>query len=143
MSEICSFCGAAKVGDLSCQDMFDEFLVLEFSNPAYGRVHMLTVACFMIQHNRYSDPALVWMKKKLEDVLNKVVSPAEIRVQMTRDADQTTRGWKIERQPHERELPQVEWSVTIADVYQHKGDPRSYCSWVERWAKATVLEIRF
>ncbi|QYR19267.1 hypothetical protein KZ483_15075 [Paenibacillus sp. sptzw28] len=28
-------------------------LALEFSDPGYGRVHFLTVACFIIQHNRY------------------------------------------------------------------------------------------
>lgn len=121
--------------------MFDEFLALEFSNPAYGRVHMLTVACFMIQHHRYSDRALDWMKEKLDEVLIKGVSPTDIRIQMTRDVDQSNRGWKIERQPGERELPLIHWSITIADVFQHKDDPLSYCDWVVKWAKATLLEM--
>ncbi len=122
--------------------MFDEFLALEFSDPAYGKVHMLTVACFMIQHQRYSDRALIWMKEKLDAVLNKGVPPERIRLQMASDVDQTTRGWKIERQPDEREVPKVEWSVTIADVYQYKDNPINYCTWVKRWARATLKEMR-
>jgi len=64
---------------------------LEFSNPAYGKVHMLTVSCFMIQHQRYSDPALVWMQQTLRDVLENGVDPSDIRLQVTSDVDQGKR----------------------------------------------------
>ncbi|MDO9086411.1 MAG: DUF5946 family protein [Anaerolineaceae bacterium] len=141
MNDICSLCDAVSIDGLACQEMFDEFLALEFSNPAYGKVHMLTVSCFMIQHLRYSDPALVWMQEKLSDVLENGVYPSEIRLQMTSDMDQAKRAWKIERQPGERELPHINWSITIADVYPHKDDPVSYCAWVEKWARATMEEM--
>jgi len=88
---------------------------LEFSNPAYGKVHMLTVSCFMIQHQRYSDPALVWMQQTLRDVLENGVDPSDIRLQVTSDVDQGQRDWKIERQPDELKLPYIDWSITIAD----------------------------
>ncbi len=140
MNGICSLCGAVSDVDLTCQNKFDEFLALEFSNPAYGKVHMLTVSCFMIQHQRYSDPALLWMQKKLSDVLNNGVNPSEIRLQMTSDVDQVKRGWKIERQPGEPKLVSIDWSISIADVYLHKEDPNSYCAWVEKWARATLEE---
>ena len=122
MNNICSLCGAATDAAITCQDRFDEFLALEFSNPAYGKVHMLTMSCFMIQHQRYSDPALLWMQHTLRDVLENGVNPSEIRFQMSSEVDQGKRDWKIERQPHERELPHIHWSITIADVYQHKDD---------------------
>lgn len=141
MIESCSTCGASYKDGLSCQDRFDEFLALEFSNPAYGKVHMLTVSCFMIQHHRYSDQALIWMQKNLRDVLENGVNPSEIRLQMTSEEDQGKRGWKIERQPDERELPSIDWSITFADVYLHKEDPVSYCAWVEGWARATMEEM--
>ncbi len=115
MSEICSLCGAATDVDLTCQIRFDEFLALEFTNPAYRKVHLLTVSCFMIQHQRYSDPALLWMQKALRDVLENGVNPSEIRLQMTSDVDQSNRDWKIERQPGEPKLPHIAWSITIAD----------------------------
>ena len=142
MFNSCSICGGSWNNNLTCQKMFDEFLALEFSNPAYGRVHMLTVACFMIQHQRYSDRALELMKIKLDEVVNKGVSPADIRLQMNQDVDQSNRGWKIERQSRERDLPHIHWSITIANVFQHKDDPVSYCDWVVKWAKATLLEMR-
>jgi hypothetical protein len=143
MNNICSLCSAATDIDLTCQDRFDEFLALEFSNPAYGKVHMLTVSCFMIQHQRYSDPALLWMQRALQDVLENGLDPSEIRLQMTSDVDQGKRDWKIERQPGERKLPHIHWTITIADVYQHKNDPISYCAWVEKWARATLNEMKF
>jgi hypothetical protein len=111
----CSLYGAATDANITCQRIFDEFLALEFSNPAYGKVHMLTVSCFMIQHQRYSDPALVWMQQTLRDVLENGVDPSDIRLQMTSEVDQGKRDWKIERQPGERELPHITWSITIAD----------------------------
>ena len=138
----CSMCGALREDDLNCQNIFDEFLALEFSNPAYGKVHMLTVSCFMIQHQRYSDPALLWMQQTLRNVLENGVDPSEIRLQMSSEVDQGKRDWKIERQPGERELPPINWSITIADVCQHKDNPTDYCTWVEKWARKTFEEMQ-
>ena len=61
MAGACAECGAIIDQEESCQEIFDRFLVLEFSDPEYGAVHFLTVACFMIQHRRYSDAALGWI----------------------------------------------------------------------------------
>jgi len=141
MITTCPICGATWNNNVTCQEMFDEFLALEFSYPAYGKVHMLTVACFMIQHQRYSDIALIWMKEKLNEVLNHAVTPDEIRLRMTTEVDHSRRDWKIERQPDEPTLPHVDWSITIADVYQYKGDSDSYCAWVEKWARTTLAEM--
>jgi len=143
MSETCSICGATWEGDLTCQNAFDEFLALEFRNAAYGRVHMLTVACFMIQHQRYSNPALAWMQQNLCDALENGISPTDIRTQMASTVDQKKRGWKVKHQPDEPKLPHIDWSITIAEVHPHKDDPTSYCTWVEHWAKATLEEMRF
>lgn len=139
MTEICPLCGANWKNSLTCQEMFDEFLALEFSDAAYGKVHLLTVTCFMIQHQRHSDQALSWMRDTLDEVLNKGVSASDIRLRMTSDVDQANRKWKIERQPHEQALPPADWSITIADVYPYKDDPQKYCT----WARATLLEMKF
>lgn len=141
MNGNCSFCGAHYDEDITCQDRFDEFLALEFSNPYYGQVHFFTVSCFMIQHQRYSDPALRLMQQALHDVLENGVNLSEIRVHMTSDVDQGKCDWKIERQPSEPKLPHINWSITIAVVYQHKNDPVDYCTWVEKWARATLAEM--
>lgn len=52
MSNGCSECGAVFNETNSCQAFFDSFQVLEFTDPGYNEVHMLTVACFMIRHGR-------------------------------------------------------------------------------------------
>ncbi len=59
MPTICPVCGAVLPEGSTCQSIFDEFLNLEYTDPAYGQVHYLTVTCFMIQHERYSDEALI------------------------------------------------------------------------------------
>ena len=141
MTSNCPTCGASWENNPSCQEIFDEFLALEFSNLAYGKVHMLTVACFMIQHQRYSDKALVWIQRNLCAVLENGTSPSDIRHQMTSDVEQGKRTWKIERQPDEPALPHIEWSITIADIYAHKDDPADYCAWVEKWARTTLKEL--
>ncbi len=47
MSERCTECGAVLPEGSTCQTIFDEFLILEYTNPVYGQVHFLTVACFI------------------------------------------------------------------------------------------------
>lgn len=39
-------------------EIFNACLAREYSDPGYGQVHLLTVACYMIQHGRYSDETM-------------------------------------------------------------------------------------
>jgi hypothetical protein len=142
MSGICPECGAVLNGDDTCQTIFDSFLVLEFTDPAYGMVHMLTVACFMIQHGRCSDEALRWIEQKLRANLEEGISTERIRQQAYLEADQEVRNWKVNRQLSEPLLPKVAWSVTIADVASNAQDAESYCDWVKRWGRATLQEMK-
>jgi len=142
ISEICTLCGAWHAADLSCQAIFDSFLGLEFSDPGYGEVHFLTVACFMIQHGRYSDEALIWIEQKLRAYLEEGCSTEQIREQVGRDKRQRTHGWKIIRQPGAEPLPKIVWSMTIADVAPHAQEAGSYCKWVKKWAQVTLFEMK-
>lgn len=58
-------CSAVLNETNNCQVIFDSFLVLELTDPGYGEVHMLTVACFLIQHGRLSDEGLAWIAQKI------------------------------------------------------------------------------
>src|SRR6516165_2690295 len=69
MSERCSECGTVLSEGSTCQTIFEELLSLEHTNAAYGQVHFLTFACFMIQHRRYSDEALTGMQLLLRAFL--------------------------------------------------------------------------
>jgi len=141
MSTTCPECGAALGENSSCQSIFDQLLVLEFSDPAYGEVHMLTVACFMIQHGRYSDEAMAWIERQLRLNLEGGIPPEQIRQQAARLADQGRRTWRVVRQPGVAPLPKIAWSMTIADVAAQYRDAESYCELVKKWARLTLLEM--
>jgi len=144
----CPECGATLKDGSTCQSIFDEFLVLEFTDPAYGQVHMLTVACFMVQHGRYSDPALNWIRRQLEAYLEAGVPIEQIRREAGQDASQGKRNWKVTRQPDEPPPPLVTWSMTIADVaagyLDEHGQPSAslYCDLVRQWGRVTCQEMQ-
>ena len=142
MEKFCPICGAFYQEDLTCQSVFDQFLALEFSNPAYGAVHFLTVSCYMIQHGRYSDIALIWIEKQLRDYFETGISADQIRLQAGKEASQEIRDWKVNRQPGEPEQAKIAWTVTILDVALEYQDAESYIKQIEKWARATLDEMQ-
>ena len=141
MSDRCVECGAVLSEGNTCQTIFDEFLSLEYTNPAYGQVHFLTVASFMIQHGRYSDAALIWMQSMLRAALDEQLTAQQLRQRAAQGMDDAARTWKVSRQADERPLPRVAWSRTIADVAQSMQDPEKYCEQVKQWAQATLQQM--
>ncbi len=123
------------------EKIFDEFLSLEYTNPAYGQVHFLTVACFMIQHRRYSDEGLVWIQSTLRTSLEQQLTGQQLRQLAAKGTDGATRTWKVTRQPDAPPLPKVAWSMTITDVAQHMQDAESYCEQVKQWARTTLQQM--
>jgi hypothetical protein len=141
MKTACSDCGASLTEPDTCQSIFDSFLVLEFSDPAYGAVHFLTVACYMIQHGRYSDAALAWIEKMLRAYLDEGLTSDQLRRQAAQDASQQARAWKVMRQPGERPLPKIAWAMTIADVAARNHAAASYCEAVRKWVRTTLAQM--
>ena len=141
MSERCAQCGAVLPEGSTCQTIFDELLSLEYTNPAYGQVHFLTVACFMIQHGRYSDEGLVWIQSTLRAYLEQQLTSRQLRQLAAKGMDGAARRWKVARQPDAPPLPKVAWSMTIADVAQYRRDPEYYCEHVKQWAQATLQQM--
>ncbi|WP_240419403.1 DUF5946 family protein [Paenibacillus periandrae] len=138
MSETCTKCGAVHTGEKTCESIFSEFLALEFTDPGYGRVHFLTVACYMIQHVGYSDELYVWMQAALRKYLEEGHTTEMIR----QDAVQgpgSTKG--IRRLADAPPLPKVAWSMTIADVAAQMHDAESYCKHIEQWGRTTLQEM--
>jgi uncharacterized protein DUF5946 len=141
MSDRCAECGAVLSEGSTCQSIFEDFLSLEYTNPAYGQVHFLTVACFMIQHGRYSDAALTWMQSMLRAALDEQLTAQQLRQLAAQGMDDATRTWKVNRQADELPLPHVAWSTTIADVARSMQDPETYCEQVKQWAQATLPQM--
>ena len=109
---------------------------------------MLTVACFLIQHERYSDEALRWIERQLRANLEEGISADQIRRQANQQVQQAQRTWKVTRSPGAPALPKAAWSITIADVdagcLDENGlpDAERYCQLIRQWARATHSEMQ-
>lgn len=138
MSETCTKCGTVHTGEKTCESIFGEFMALEFTDPAYGRVHFLTVACYMVQHEGYSDELYVWVQTALRKYLEEGQNTEMIR----QDAAQGPGRTKGIRRPADaKSLPKVAWSMTIVDVAAQMQDAESYCKLIERWGHTTLQEM--
>lgn len=102
---------------------------------------MLTVSYFMIQHQRYSDPALPRIQEKMSDVLKNGMNSSEIRLQMTYDVDQVKRDWKSNVNQENGNYHTLT-GPSPSRINPYKDDPVSYCAWVEKWARATLEEMK-
>jgi hypothetical protein len=140
-TNVCPDCGARWAAGESCQAAYEEMLALEFSDPGYGQVHLLTVACFMIQHRRYSDRALAWMRDMLRAYLKDGQPVEELRAAMGRAAGPKQRDWKVERAADDAELAPIRWTMTILDVWRGQQDAASYRRLVTEWARVTLDEM--
>lgn len=134
----CAKCGAVLPGGKTCESIFGEFMALEFTDPGYGRVHFLTVACYMVQHGGYSDEAYVWMQSALRNYLEDGHTSELIR-QHAAQGPGRTKG--IRRPADARPLPKVDWSMTISDVAAQMHDAESYCKLIEQWGRTTLKEM--
>ncbi len=53
----CPSCGASVLGDIDgCNKFFEDILTLEYSDPRYGAVHLLSVDAFALQHSEAHGP---------------------------------------------------------------------------------------
>lgn len=137
----CPECGAAAADNKNCQSIFDTFLALEFSDPEYGAVHFLTVSCFMIQHGRYSDEGLAWIKEQLRGYFQAGTTPAVIIQTQKKIVSNASRKWKIMRQAGSTPPPRVAWSMTIADVASTYNGSESYRNLIHKWGETTLAEM--
>jgi hypothetical protein len=141
MPEICAECGAVFEDNEICQTLFDALLVLEFSDPAYGEVHFLTVACFMIQHGRYSDEGLAWIERVMRRYLAEGLSSEQLRKIAAEDTGSDQRTWKVARPADAAPPPRVAWKMTIQDVAEGYQDAQSYRDLVRQWAVQTLDQM--
>ncbi len=142
MPGVCPQCGAMLNEAASCQEIFDSFLVLEYTDPDYGAVHFLTVACFLIQHGHYSDEGLAWICRMLQAYLEGGLTDGQLRKLAAKDTDNRTRTWKVNRAASDPPQPKVKWTMTIADVAANSQDAKGYCESVKKWARITVDEMK-
>ncbi len=141
MPEICPECGGAPLDGKTCQEIFDAFLVLEFTDPGYGEVHFLTVACFMIQHGRYSDEGLAWIHGMMTRYFEEGLTHEQLRRLAAQNTGTRRRTWKVKRRPDAPEQARIDWSMRIGDVDARYLDAASYRELIRQWARVTLDEM--
>src|SRR5688572_25021796 len=110
----CPECGAP---DNLCQTRFDEFLVLEFTDPGYGAVHHLTVAAYMVQHSsRMTREGWQYERDLLGEFLVEKKTPAMIRKQIKDTVDSGKRTFKFKSKTGVPVIDKIKWTKTILDV---------------------------
>ncbi len=137
----CPVCGAELPEGATCQSVFDEFLVLEFTDPGYGAVHFLTVACFMIQHERYSDESLRWLQPNLRAYLDEGRTNEKLRQSARHTTNQPNRTWKVLCAADAAPLPKIAWAMTLADVAGHFSDADAYGDLIRQWARTSLRQL--
>ncbi len=127
----CPLCGASEA-DAPCQTQFDRALSLEFTDPEFGAVHLLTVTAYALQHNRYSHAGWLAAREVLRSVVDEGLRPYEVAGRYRRLGDGSiSRGEPFDN------FARIRWNRTIADV--RTDDAATYRRDVEVWA-ASVLE---
>ena len=131
----CPECGAA---DSSCETRFNECLALEFSDAAYGAVHHLTVAAYMLQHSsKLTREGWLHERNLAKEFLIENKPPAFIRQQNKDLVDSGKRTFKIKSTDGVPVIGKTTWTKTILDIRMDNAE--DYCEDVTAWARS-VLE---
>jgi hypothetical protein len=132
----CPECGALES---LCQTRFDEFLVLEFTDEAYGIVHHLTVAAYMVQHSsKLTREGWLHERELLREFLIANKPPAFIRKQNKDLVDSGKRTFRIKSKDGVPVISKTAWTKTILDVRME--DAEFYCKDVNAWARSVLEE---
>jgi hypothetical protein len=137
-TQTCPECGAIWEVGKTCEDVFNECLVLEFNDRVAGSVHHLTVACYMIQHNGYSDEGLAWIRKRLEEFLEGGLTPQMVRQEHRNNVASGSRDWKVTGRPSQPLHPN--WPLHITDLSWSTRE--DYCLKITQWAWSVLDTLK-
>jgi hypothetical protein len=131
----CPECGALNS---ECKARWDEFLILEFTDPAYGVVHHLTVAAYMVQHSsNLTREGWLHERELLREFLIEKKPPAFVRKQNRDLVDSGKRKFKIKSRDGKPVIEKTTWTKTVLDVRYENAE--AYCEDINAWARS-VLE---
>ena len=131
----CPECG---VPDTACKARFHECLALEFQDPAYGAVHHLTVAAYLLQHSsQLTREGWLHQRELLREFLVENKPPAFVRQQNKDLVDSGNRTFKIKSKDRKPVINKTTWTKTILDIRMENAE--EYCADVTAWARS-VLE---
>ena len=134
----CPECGAT---DVACEIRFNEFLILEFTDPGFGEVHHLTVATYMLQHSsKLTRQGWLQMRDLLKGFLLEKKPPAFVRKQNRDLVDSGKRAFKITSSTGRPVIIGIKWTKTILDVSSENSE--IYCRAVNDWALSSLNDVQ-
>ncbi len=132
----CPECGAPNS---ACEARFNECLALEFSDAAYGAVHHLTVAAYMVQHSsKLTREGWLHERELLREFLVENKPPAFIRKQNKDLVDSGKRAFKIKSTDGVPVINKTIWTKTILNIRMDNAE--EYCEDVTAWARAVLKD---
>jgi len=138
MTSNCPYCGAAQDPGQNCSDRFAAAQLLELARPDYYAVHHLSVPCFMLQHNTYSQVGWTSTRELLRQFIVDRLSPAMARRRLRRLHGGSLTNRSYTRGPRLLGVEHIAWSMTIADV--RLDTPETYCADVRAWASQVLKD---
>ena len=133
----CPECG---VPDSACEARFHECLVREFEDAAYGVVHHLTVAAYMLQHSsKLTREGWLHEHILLNEFLVEDKPPAFIRKQNKDLVDSGKRTFKIKSTEGKPIIDKTTWTKTILDIRMENAE--EYCADVTEWARSVLEDV--
>ena len=107
---------------------------------AYGAVHNLTVATFMIQHSsRMSREGWLYERELLREFVVEKKSPSLIRQQIKDSVDSGKRTFKFKSKDGKPVINRTLWTKTILDVNPENAEV--YCQEIRDWAKSVLEDV--
>ena len=137
----CQDCGAEWLTGLTCQQKYYECLAAEFSDPAFGQVHHLTVPAYHLQHpGGYSGQGMLSFQNVLSQFLIGNISPETIRKEQQYHLDNKNRNWTFFGSKPSAFTSQQIWTKSILSVRME--DASLYCSDITAWANSILDESK-
>ncbi|MBN1453364.1 MAG: hypothetical protein JW963_20280 [Anaerolineales bacterium] len=132
-------CPECSAPEGACETRFYECLALEFSDAAYGAVHHLTVAAYMLQHSsKLTCDGWLHERELLREFLLENKPPAFIRKQNKDLVDSGKRKFKIKSKDGKSVINKTKWMKIILDVRRENAEV--YCEDVAAWARSVLEE---
>jgi hypothetical protein len=132
-------CGECGTPGSACETRFHECLAMEFEDPAFGRVHNLTVSTFMLQHSsNLTREGWLYERDLLREFLSGNKTADQVRRERKHAVDSSKRTFRIKSRSGRPVITRTKWSKTILDV--RLDAPKEYCEGITAWAQATLAD---
>ena len=131
---ICPLCGAQVPAEFpGCRAVYDALCARDYSDPAFGAVHLLALRAYALQHSdEHPSRSSAYHLMSLCRMLEHGASPALGQ----RRPGQAAKAFEENYRSYPQlEPPQHRGDLTIADVYG-AGDPDDYANRVRQWASS-------